>query len=156
MKTTTSLLIVFTILAMGMTIPVHAQTALASPSELLEKGIYNQETKGDIDSAIAIYQQLVAQSDINRSLAAEAQFRLGECLLKKNRTTDATTAFEKLIHDYPNETNLIAKAREYLPSGLTLRPVPWVDGERMQLNISVASGADIGTGEYRADLVQQA
>jgi hypothetical protein len=156
MKTTTSLSILFTILAMGLTSLVHAQTAPVSPSELLEKGIYNEETKGDIDSAIAIYQQLVAESDVNRSLAAEAQFRLGQCLLKKNRTTDATAAFEKLIHEFPNETNLVAKAREYLPSGLTLGPVPWVDGERMQLNISVASGADIGTGEYRADLVQQA
>src|SRR2546421_1028 len=117
MKTTTNLLIVFTILALGMTIPAHAQTAPASPSELLEKGIYNEETKGDIDSAIAIYQQLLAEHDANRSLAAEAEFRLGQCLFKKNRTQEATAAFQKLIHDFPNETNLIAKAREYLPSG---------------------------------------
>lgn len=136
--------------------PLTVRAASESPSELLEKGIYNQETKGDLDSAIAIYQQLVAESDVNRSLAAEAQLRLGQCLSKKNRTQEATEAFEKLIHEFPNETNLVAKAREYLPSGLTLGPVPWVDGERMQLNISVASGADIGTGEYRADLVQQA
>ena len=27
----------------------------ASPSELLEKGIYTDETKGDVDTAIAIY-----------------------------------------------------------------------------------------------------
>ena len=36
-----------------------AQAASESPSELLEKGIYTEETKGDIDSAIAIYQELV-------------------------------------------------------------------------------------------------
>lgn len=156
MKTTTSLLIVFTILATGLTAVIQAQTAPVSPSELLEKGIYNEETKGDLDSAIAIYQQLIAESDVNRSLAAEAEFRLGQCLWKKNRTAEATEAFQKLIHEFPNETNLIAKARDYLPSGLTLGPVPWVDGERLLLNISLATGTDIGMCEYRADSVQQA
>lgn len=156
MKTTTSLLIVLTILTTGLTAVLRAQPAPTSPSELLEKGIYNEETKGDLDSAIAIYQQLVAESDINRSLAAEAEFRLGQCLFKKNRTAEATAAFEKLIHEFPNETNLVAKAREYLPSGLKLGPVPWVDGERLQLNIALAAGTDIGMCEYRADSVQQA
>jgi hypothetical protein len=123
-----------------------------SPSELLEKGIYNQDTKGDLDSAIAIYQQVVAEASSNRSLAAQAQFRLGQFYLKKNPPADATAAFEKLIRDFPSEKQLIAQAREYLPGKLTLGPVPWVDGERLQLNIGLASGMDIGTVEYRADL----
>ena len=127
-----------------------------SPSELLEKGIYTEETKGDIDSAIAIYQRLIAESDVNRSLAAEAQFRLGECFLKKNRTADATAAFKKLIQDFPQEKKLVAKARQYLPKDIVFGPVPWIDGERLQLNMSAAGGADIGTAEYRADFVQQA
>jgi hypothetical protein len=156
MKTTTTLLIVFAILIASMTVAVRAQTAPASPSELLEKGIYAQDTKGDIDSAIAIYQQLVAEQDINHSLAAQAEFRLAQCYQKENRTAEATAAFQKLVHDYPNETNLVAQARAYLPSGLTFGPVPWVDGERLQLTVMLASGADIGVSEYRADLVPQA
>src|ERR1017187_6275914 len=111
MKTTLTLLTVFTILVTGMSVGIRAQTAPASPSELLEKGIYAQDTKGDLDSAIAIYQQLVAEHDINRSLAAQAQFRLGQCYQKQNRTADATAAFQKLVHDYPSETNLVAQAR---------------------------------------------
>jgi hypothetical protein len=31
--------------------------------------------------------------------------------------------FEKLIHDFPGEKELIAKAREHLPSELALRPI---------------------------------
>ncbi len=138
---------------------IYAQTAPSvpeSPSELLEKGIYNQDTKGDLDSAIAIYQQLIAESNNNHQIAARAQFRLGQCYLKKNQPAEATAAVAQLIHDFPTEKALIAQAREYLPGAPTLGPIPWVDGERMQLNISVASGADIGTGEYRADLVQEA
>jgi hypothetical protein len=159
MKTQPTLLNVLRTLlaaAIAAVYPVVARAATESPSELLEKGIYAQDTKGDVDSAIAIYQQLVSEQDINRSLAAQAQFRLGQCYAKQNRTADATAAFQKLIHDYPNETNLVAQARASLPSGLTFGPVPWVDGERLQLNISMATGMDIGTAEYRADLVQQA
>ncbi len=136
--------------------PLATRAESASPSELLEKGIYAEETKGDLDGAIAIYQQLVAEANANRSLAAQAQFRLGECLVKKNHNVEATAAFQKLIHDYPNEKELIAQARVYLPKQLEFGPVPWVDGERMQLNITLASGADIGVCEYRADYVQQA
>jgi hypothetical protein len=156
MKTTTALRTVFGIFVVSVAAAIHAQTsptAQESPSELLEKGIYNQDTKGDLDSAIAIYQRVVAAASSNQQVAAHAQFRLGQCYLKKKQTADATAAFEKLIHDFPNEKALIAEAREYLPGNLTLQPVPWVDGERMQLNIALASGMDIGTAEYRADLV---
>ncbi len=157
MKTNTTLLRAFRTLIAAITVAIHPQltsAAASSPSELLEKGIYSEETKGDLDSAIAIYQQLVAEANINQSLAAQAQFRLGQCYLKKNRTAEATAAFEKLIRDYPNEKELVAKAREHLPGKFVLGPVPWVDGERLQLNIMAASGADIGTVEYRADLMQ--
>ena len=156
MKTITVLCTLFAIFVLNVSAAVYAQpspTAPESPSELLEKGIYNQDTKGDLDSAIVIYQQVVAEASSNQSLAAQAQFRLGQCYLKKNRPADATAAFEKVIHDFPSEKQLIAQARTYIPSGLELQPIPWVDGERMQLNIALASGMDIGTAEYHADLV---
>src|ERR1017187_420161 len=156
MKTITALCTMFAISVLNVSAAVNVQAAPTppeSPSELLEKGIYNQDTKGDIDSAIAIYQQVVAEASSNQSLAAQAQFRLGQCYLKKNQPTEATAAFQKLIHDFPSEKQLIAQARTYILSGLELQPIPWVDGERMQLNIALASGMDIGTGEYRADLV---
>jgi hypothetical protein len=119
-------------------------------TELLEKGIYAEETKGDLDAAIALYQQLVNDSKANQRLAAQAQFRLASCLLKKNRNAEATAAFEKLIKEFPGEKELIAKAREHVPGDLVLGPVPWADGEEMQLAIKVANGLDIGTAVYRA------
>jgi hypothetical protein len=133
--------------------PLTATAQSSSPSELLEKGIYAEETKGDIDVAMTIYQQLIGEAKANLSLAAQAQFRLAQCLLKKNRTNEATAAFEKLIHDFPGEKELIAKAREHLPSEMALRPIPWVDGERLQLNLTLPTGLDVGTLELRSDLV---
>jgi hypothetical protein len=119
-------------------------------AELLEKGIYAEETKGDLDGAIALYQQLVNDAKANQRLAAQAQFRLASCLLKKNRNAEAAAAFEKLIKEFPAEKELIAKAREHVPGDLVLGPVPWADGEEMQLAIKVANGLDIGTTVYRA------
>ncbi len=95
-----------------------------SNSELLEKGIYNEDTKGDLDAAITIYQQLIADARAAQSLAAQAQFRLGQCYLKKNRPAEAAAAFAKLIRDFPGEKQLVAKAREHLPGDLALGPVP--------------------------------
>src|SRR5476651_2354054 len=113
MKTIIVWLTVLGTLVVATTAAIRAQTPVESPSELLEKGIYNQDTKGDLDSAIAIYQQVVSESNNNHQIAAHAQFRLGQCYLKKNQPADATAAFEKLIHDFPNEKALIAQAREY-------------------------------------------
>jgi hypothetical protein len=134
--------------------PVAAHAQSSSPSELLEKGIYTEETKGDIDVAMTIYQQLIGEAKANLSLAAQAQFRLAQCLLKKNRQAEAVAAFEKLIRDFPGETELIAKARQHLPGELTIGPIPWVDGERLQMNLTLGGGLDIGTLELRADRVE--
>lgn len=136
------------------TIPITAPAGAASPSELLEKGIYTEETKGDIEGAIAIYQQLVGEAKAGQTLAAQAQLRLGQCLLKQNRAGEAQAAFEKLIRDFPNEKELVAKAREHLPGDIVLSPVPWVDGERLQLVIALPTGFEIGAMVYRADLVE--
>ncbi|MDB6173568.1 MAG: hypothetical protein JWL59_2879 [Chthoniobacteraceae bacterium] len=131
--------------------PFSASAAAGSPSELLEKGIYSEETKGDLEAAIAIYQQLLSEVKAGQSLAAQAQFRIGQCYLKKNRLADATAAFEKLIRDFPNEKELLAKARAYLPGDMVIGAVPWEDGERLQFSIALPGGMDIGAMMYRAD-----
>lgn len=37
-----------------------------SPSELLKKGIFSEETKGDLDEAIKIYKQILADDYITK------------------------------------------------------------------------------------------
>ena len=48
----------------------------ASAAELLEKGIYTEETKGELKAASQIYQQIVDDPGADRSLVAQAQLRL--------------------------------------------------------------------------------
>src|SRR3954465_3149083 len=54
----------------------------ASPDELLEKGIYTEETRGDLKAASRIYQQIADDPEAERNLVAQAQLRLGFCELK--------------------------------------------------------------------------
>jgi hypothetical protein len=56
-----------------------AQTA----AEQLQKGIYEQESAGDLDAAIQIYRQILGSNPSDRKLAAQAQFRLFQALLQK-------------------------------------------------------------------------
>src|SRR6266571_1224363 len=124
-KTTFALLSITTLLGAG-------QGAFAaSPSELFEKGVYSEETKGDLDAALALYQQVIAEAKGSQALAAQAQYRLAVCYYKKKNFAEATAAFEKLIKDYPDQKDMIARAREYLASAVTLIPAPWSDGEEL-------------------------
>jgi len=156
MKTTSSLLTMLkaaSLAAALAVLPLPIAAAGDPPSTLLEKGIYTEETKGDLDSAIKIYQQLVSEVKDSQSLAAQAQFRIAQCYLKKKQSPEATAAFEKLIQDFPNEKDLVAKARTHLPPALTLQPVMWEDGERQTQILYLMGGMEIGVLQLRADLV---
>lgn len=121
-------------------LPLPGQTA----AELLQKGIYTQETVGDIDAAIRIYQQVVALGAEGRNHAAQAQYRLGMCLLRKGSTAEASKAFEKLIADYPEQKELVAAARQQIPEGLKLLAAPWIEGEMLKLKLKMPTGLAIG------------
>src|SRR5688572_9318293 len=62
---------------------------------LLEKGIYTEETKGELKAAVALYQQIVDDPKAPRSLVAQAQLRLGLCELKLGNKPRALSALER-------------------------------------------------------------
>jgi hypothetical protein len=132
-------------------VPTAALAAAASPSELLERGIYSEETKGDVDAALSLYQQVVKEAKAGQAVAAQAQYRLGICYYKKKNYTDANAAFEKLVADYPDQKDLIALANKYLAGAMPLLPAPWVDGEEMRLDIKFPTGFKLGTACYRVN-----
>jgi hypothetical protein len=132
--------LVIAILALTV-LPAVAQ----STADLLQKGIYTQETLGDLDGAIKIYRQIANSASQSRTYAAQAQYRLALCLLKKGDNADAVKAFEKLAQDYPEEKELVAKAREFMPNDTKLLPIPWEENELSELRIKLASGIEVGT-----------
>jgi hypothetical protein len=121
--------------------PVSGQSA----ADLLQKGIYNQETVGNLDAAIQLYRQVIASGSDARGYAAQAQFRLGVCLTKKGDSAEAMKAFQQLIADYPEQKELVAKAREYMPADLKLLPAPWSEGELLEYELRTSGGAALTT-----------
>ena len=84
-------------------------------SELLQKGIYLEETAGNLDEAIRVYKQVVQMAAVSRVNAAQAEYRIGACLQKKGHKAEAISTFQKLVREYPEQVEIVAKAREFLP-----------------------------------------
>src|SRR5215472_18569894 len=99
-------------------IPAAAQ----STAELLQKGIYAQETEGNLDNAILIYRQIVNSAPTQRDIAAQAQYRLAQTLLQKGDLATAAKEFERLSRDYSDYGGLVSSLAGQM------RPVPGVGG----------------------------
>ena len=116
----------FAAAVLGAMLAVAQTQAPAQPTaaELLQKGIYTQETAGDLDGAIKIYHQIVDSHPIQREIAAQAQYRLGMTLLAKGDAALASQEIQRLGWDFPDYKELIASAKN--TSGtlktFTLRP----------------------------------
>jgi hypothetical protein len=119
-----------------------------SPSDTLEQGIYSEETKGDLDGAMQLYQKVITQAKADQASAAQAQYHLGVCYYKKKDFSDANAAFASLVKEYPEQTNIVALARKYLSGANALQPAPWADGEVMRLDVKLAGGMKVGVAEY--------
>ncbi len=131
---------VVTTMLMFASFPANA----ASPAEALEKGIYNEETTGNLDEAIKHYRQVLSDAQKTEGLAAQAQYRLGRCLNKQGKKKAAVEAFKTLIRKYPDQKELVAKAQKMLPGQLELLPAPWKSGERLTLTMMLGGGQKIG------------
>jgi hypothetical protein len=98
---------------MKSTFILSAALLLAAPSfaqtvtELLEQGIYAQETSGDLDEAVKIYRQVVSSASGQHAIAAQAQYRLASTLLQKGDVANAAAEYRKLARDFPDQTKLV-------------------------------------------------
>ncbi len=123
-------------------------------ADLLQKGIYAQETQGNLDEAIKIYREIVATAPSSPSFSdtpsqkayrAQAQYRLFTCLLQKGDRPAAEKEFTALLRNYPERQQLIDSARGIIRAQLALLPEPWTTPESSQLNIKRNGSL---TGEY--------
>lgn len=116
-----------------------------SAADLLQKGIYSQETLGDLDGAIQVYRQVTGSATAPKPLAAQAQYQLVLCMLQKGDRTAAAHELDLLTHNFPDQQDYIDKARKLIPGASTLLAAPWAEGEASQLNIKRDG---VFTGEY--------
>ena len=79
-----------------------------------QDALYQEQTAGDLDKAIELYQQVLAESAEVERLAARATFQLGVCYLKKGDKEKAAEYFGKVVSDYPAQKELAKRAAREL------------------------------------------
>lgn len=127
-----------------------------SNSALLEKGIYAEETLGNLSDAINIYLQIIGNTDAARPIAAQALYRLGICYQKSGKQADAQATFSKLARLYPEQKELIAGIpASPIPSEIQLRPAPWQDGEVLEFAEKTKAEGVSGLQILRVDAAEE-
>jgi RNA polymerase sigma-70 factor (ECF subfamily) len=81
---------------------------------LFQEAQYQEQTAGDLDKAIELYQKVVTDAAEMEKLAARATFQLGMCYLKKGDKDKAANYFSKVVSGYPQQTNLVKNAQQQL------------------------------------------
>ena len=128
------------------TVPISASAQ--TTSDLFEKAVYADETAGNLDKAIELYSQVIAKTKKANHIAAEAQYRLGLCFEKQGKAKQAREAFQAVVDNFPKEAKFVTLAKKHLPGALKLLPVPWKDGERLHLRMTLPTGKSIGVQVY--------
>ena len=108
-----------TLLLLLLTLSAGAQGRL---EETLRKGILEEESKQNLTAAIQAYQSVLTQFESDRKTAATALFRMAESYLKLGRNNEATAAYSRLAHEFPDQTKLIEQGRNHLVNTLKLKP----------------------------------
>jgi DNA-binding beta-propeller fold protein YncE len=81
---------------------------------LLQKGLLEEEANHNLEAAAHNYQAAVDGFDQDRQLAATAVFRLGECLRRLGKTNEAGIQYERVVREFPDQTNLVKLCSDYL------------------------------------------
>ena len=95
-----------------------AQTA----AELLQKGIYTQQTAGNLDAAIQIFQQVIAMPGVDRAIAARAQMQLVSAFLLKGDFTGAQREFAVLTLNYGDQKDVVTAMAAAIRAFGSMRP----------------------------------
>jgi tetratricopeptide (TPR) repeat protein len=110
MKKTTSITISFLLLIALLSSAASAK----SSAVLLQEALYAEEVEGNLNSAIKIYEQIIADESAQKPHKAQALYRLGNCYLKLKDEQQAKATFVKLVTEFSDQTEIVAKARPIL------------------------------------------
>jgi len=122
----------------SLAVGLFTSAALAKPaSVLLQEGLYAEEIEGDLDAAIEIYEQIIADESADESAAAQATYRIGMCYLKKGDQIKAAEQFRAVQSKFPKQGAVVTKADRELRK---IRPV--IGGPPMVVRTNPVAFAD--------------
>jgi Tol biopolymer transport system component len=77
---------------------------------LFEKAKFTMETKGDLNGAINLFNDIIKKYPNEREYAAKSQLYIGLCY-EKSGVKEAQKAYERVVHDYADQSEIVAQAR---------------------------------------------
>lgn len=103
------ILLITAIIFLGSSLKAQETTAV----DLMAKGLYEETINGDYKKAGEYYQKILDEFGSEKKIAAQAMYHLGLCA-EKYRQGNAQQYFVDVIEKYPDEIELISKARAKL------------------------------------------
>ncbi len=85
-----------------------------SIEQAFREALIEEEVRSNPDAALEMYKSIVEQAGRERKLVATALYRMGECSRKTGRESDAARAFQQLMLEYPEQTQLVEMSRSNL------------------------------------------
>ncbi|MEP6592225.1 MAG: tetratricopeptide repeat protein, partial [Acidobacteriota bacterium] len=129
-------------LALGLSACLAAAALIGqarSAADMYQEALRLEEVKGDLQKAIAAYLAIVERSPADRGIAAKAQLHIGLCYERMGKA-EASTAYEKVVREYPDQSAPAAQAKLRLASlgGPTAQP-----SEAAVVARQIWSGSDV-------------
>ena len=108
-----SLLTVLALATIGAASSAAAQQREAEVA--LQQAMHVEQVEGDLEQAIQLYRELVANHSAIREVAAKAQLHVGLCY-EKLGLTEAHQAYRDVIDGFPEQREAVAMAQARLAS----------------------------------------
>ena len=87
--------------------------ASSAASVLFEKAKFTMETKGDLEGAIRLFNEIIEKHQEEREYAAKSQLYIGLCYEKQGKEK-AREAYQRVIREYADQQEVAAEARTRL------------------------------------------
>jgi hypothetical protein len=98
------------LLSLALTLALAAQTA----QEFYQRGLVQENSKGDLNEAINLYSQAAKTAGKDRSLAAKALIRVANCEEKLGHVDKAESAYAEVVRSYPEQRAESSAAQDRL------------------------------------------
>ena len=107
-------IVLFFIIGTQLCLANRSSSDSKTASVLLQEALYAEEIEGDINAAIKIYQQIIDDDSSQDNYVAQALYRQGLCYTKIQNEKQAQVNFKKIVTNYSDQTNIIAKVKPLL------------------------------------------
>ena len=145
-------------MAMVMVMAVGVGTVSAGTNEVsgvLQRGLFEEEANRNLDAAIQAYQSVITQTDKDHQFAATAIFRLGECYRKQGKTNEANVQYQRILREFPDQSELVKLSREYTGNSGTAAVAASPVGSQGLLGQLAAAQAEVDSCQKQMDEMQR-